>query len=103
MNNFRRGKKRCWPGRPDMHWNNLAAPIVSYPRGFRSTSPEHEADRKKAIMRTVHDKTGEHIEVTETEAKQGQRGRHVAIILGVSLAAVWVILSLVWVVFSQQQ
>jgi|GEM_PF-1890306 len=54
-------------------------------------------------MRTVHDKTGEHIEVTETEAKQGQRGRHVAIILGVSLAAVWVILSLVWVAFSQQR
>ena len=54
-------------------------------------------------MRTIHDDTGDHVEITEHEAKQGLRGRHVAFILGISLAAVWVILSLVWLGFSQQQ
>lgn len=53
-------------------------------------------------MRTIHDETGDHVEITEHEAKQGLRGRHVATILGVSLALVWVILSLLWVGWSQQ-
>ncbi len=53
-------------------------------------------------MRTIHDHEGEHIELTENEAKQGLRGRHVAAILGVSLALVWVILSLIWLVWAGQ-
>ena len=53
-------------------------------------------------MRTIHDQTGDHVEVTEHEAKQGLRGRHVAIILAVSLAAVCVILSTIWVFYSKQ-
>lgn len=53
-------------------------------------------------MRTINDDTGQHVEVSENEAKQGLRGRHVAMILGVSLALGWVILSLIWLVWSQQ-
>lgn len=53
-------------------------------------------------MRTIHDETGEHLEFTESEAKQGSRGRHVAMILGVSLALVWVMLSLIWLVWAGQ-
>lgn len=53
-------------------------------------------------MRTIHDETGEHIELTEKEAKQGLRGRHVAMILAVSLALVWIILSVIWLGWSQQ-
>ncbi len=53
-------------------------------------------------MRTIHDETGKHVELSEHEAKQGLRGRHVAMILGISLALVWVILSVLWLGWSQQ-
>lgn len=53
-------------------------------------------------MRTIHDQNGDHAELSEREAKQGLHVRRAAGVLGVSLALVWVILSLLWLVWSQQ-
>ena len=40
----------------------------------------------------------EHVEVTEREASSGVKGHNVRYILGISLTAVIVVLSLIWIV-----
>ena len=45
-------------------------------------------------MKVVDD----HVEVTETEASSGVKGHGVRYVLGISLAAVIVVLSLIWIV-----
>jgi hypothetical protein len=45
-------------------------------------------------MKVVND----HVEVTETEASSGEKGQGVRYVLGISLAAVIVVLSLIWIV-----
>jgi hypothetical protein len=40
----------------------------------------------------------EHVEVTETEASSGVKGHNVRYVLGISLAAVIVVLSAVWII-----
>ena len=45
-------------------------------------------------MKVVDD----HVEMTETEASSGVKGHNVRYVLGVSLAAVIVVLSLIWII-----
>lgn len=45
-------------------------------------------------MKVVED----HVEVTETEASSGIKGQGMRYVLGISLAAVIVVLSLIWIV-----
>lgn len=40
----------------------------------------------------------EHVEVTETEASSGVKGHNVRYVLGISLVAVIVILSAIWII-----